>query len=81
MAKKGVSKISGNTAPVIGEKTTYQVSEWYADTAAGQRNSSLVTWELFKKRRNGTFTTTHIRKKGVNHFTFGQVAAGETYRL
>ncbi len=81
MAKKGVSKISGNTAPVIGEKTTYQVSEWYAGTAAGQRNSSLVTWELFKKRRNGTFTTTHIRKKGVNHFTFGQVAAGETYRL
>ncbi len=81
MAKKGVSKISGNTAPVIGEKTTYQVSEWYAGTTARQRNSSLVTWELFKKRRNGTFTTTHIRKKGVNHFTFGQVAAGETYRL
>ncbi len=81
MSKKGVSKISGNPAPKVGEKTTYMVTDWYPDTPAGERNPVAVTWELFKKRSNGSFTTTNIKKKGDGSFTFGEVAAKNTYRL
>lgn len=81
MSKKGVSKISGNPTPTIGEKTTYMVTDWYPSTSAGERNPAAVTWELFKKRPNGSFTTTNIRKKGDGSFTFGEVAAKNTYRL
>lgn len=81
MSKKGVSKISGNPAPNIGEKTTYIVADWYPATPAGERNPAAVTWELFKKRTDGSFTTTNIRKKGDGSFTFGEVAAKNTYRL
>ncbi|WP_374461165.1 glycoside hydrolase family 19 protein [Chryseobacterium taeanense] len=81
MSKKGVSKISGNPTPTIGEKTTYMVTDWYPSTPAGERNPASVTWELFKKRSNGNFTTTNIRKKGDGSFTFGEVAVKNTYRL
>ncbi len=81
MSKKGVSKISGNPTPTIGEKTTYIVTDWYPATPAGERNPATVTWELFKKRSNGSFTSTNIKKKGDGSFTFGEVAAKNTYRL
>ncbi len=81
MSKKGVSKISGNPAPKVGEKTTYMVTGWYPATPAGERNPASVTWELFKKRPDGSFTSTNIKKTGDGSFTFGEVAAKNTYRL
>lgn len=81
MSIKGVSKIAGNPAPKVGEKTLYTVTDWYPSTPASDRNPALVTWELFKKRSDGTFTTTDIRKKGDGNFTFGEVASKNTYRL
>ncbi|MCQ4140082.1 M23 family metallopeptidase [Chryseobacterium sp. EO14] len=81
MSKKGVSKISGNPSPVVGEKTTYMVTDWYPATPAEERNPAVVTWELFKKRPDGSFTTTNIKKVGDGSFTFGEVAAKNTYRL
>ena len=70
MSKKGVSKISGPTKPKIGEKAVYKIVEWYPATPLGDRNPRKVTWELFRKRENGNFTTTNIKKKGVGEFTF-----------
>ena len=81
MSKKGVSKVSGNTTPIVGEKQIYHIAEWYAYTPARDRNEAGVTWELFKKRKNGTFTSTHIKKKGIGEFTFGETAWKHTYRL
>lgn len=81
MSKKGVSKISGNTSPKIGEATTYTVTDWYPGTPQDQRNGGGVTWELFKKRSNGRFTSTNIKKTGAGTFTFGEVAQRNTYRL
>lgn len=81
MSKQGVSKISGNPSPVVGEKATYRVTDWYPATPAGERNPAVVTWELFKKRPDGSFTTTNIKKVGDGSFTFGEVAAKNTYRL
>ncbi|MDQ1163154.1 murein DD-endopeptidase MepM/ murein hydrolase activator NlpD [Chryseobacterium sp. SORGH_AS 447] len=81
MSKKGVSKISGNPAPKVGEKTTYMVTDWYPSTPADERNPAAVTWELFKKRSDGSFTTTNIKKTRDGSFTFGEVAAKNTYRL
>ncbi|WP_336959524.1 hypothetical protein [Chryseobacterium contaminans] len=80
MAKKGVLRITGNTAPKTGVKTFYKVTEWYPDTPLSERKESLVTWELFRKRENGKFTTTHIKKK-VGEFTFGKDAWQYTYRV
>lgn len=81
MSKKGVSKISGNPSPKVGESVTYTVTEWYPSTPQNQRNPANVIWELFKKRPNGRFTTTNIKKKGVGNFTFGEVAQKHAYRL
>jgi hypothetical protein len=81
MSKKGVSAISGITAPTVGEKYIYNIVSWYPDTPQSERNLGKVTWELFKKRKNGTFTTTNIKKMGHSDFTFGEAAAGETYKL
>lgn len=81
MSKKGVSKVSGNISPVVGEKQVYYIAEWYADTPASDRSQALVTWELFKKRKNGQFTSTNIKKKGIGEFTFGETAWKHTYRL
>ncbi|WP_370901143.1 glycoside hydrolase family 19 protein [Chryseobacterium gossypii] len=81
MPKQGVSKISGNPEPKVGETTTYTIAEWYPGTPKEKRDPALVTWELFKKRSNGRFTTTNIRKKGSGSFTFGEVAHKHTYRL
>ncbi len=81
MSKKGVSKIAGNPTPKVGEKTLYTITDWYPSTPESDRNPALVTWELFKKRSDGSFTTTNIRKKGDGSFTFGEVASKNTYRL
>jgi murein DD-endopeptidase MepM/ murein hydrolase activator NlpD len=81
MSKKGVSKIAGNPTPKVGEKTLYTITGWYPSTPERDRNPALVTWELFKKRSDGNFTTTNIRKKGDGNFTFGEVASKNTYRL
>ncbi|GAB0156699.1 hypothetical protein CHRYSEOSP005_19660 [Chryseobacterium sp. Alg-005] len=81
MSKRGVSKISGNPTPKVGEKTTYVIADWYSGTPKEKRNPALVTWELFKKRPNGRFTTTNIKKTGDGTFTFGEVAQKHTYRL
>ena len=81
MSKKGVSKISGNPTPKVGEKSLYTVTEWYPSTPESERNPALVTWELFKKRSDGSFTSTNIKKKGDGSFTFGEVAVKNTYRL
>lgn len=81
MSKKGVSSVSGVTNPSVGEKYTYHVVSWYPATPDSEKNPANVTWELFKKRKDGTFTSTHIKKKGISDFTFGEAAAGETYKL
>lgn len=81
MSKKGVSAVSGVITPIIGEKYTYQIAAWYPDTPNSRRDPAKVTWELFRKRSNGKFTTTNIKKKGDSSFTFGQTALGGTYRL
>ncbi|WP_267404248.1 MULTISPECIES: glycoside hydrolase family 104 protein [unclassified Chryseobacterium] len=79
--KRGVSMISGNPSPTVGEKVTYTVTQWYEGTPLLERNPLKVTWELFKKRTNGKFTTTNIKKTGISSFTFGEVASQYTYRL
>ncbi len=81
MSKRGVSKIAGNPSPKIGEATTYTVTDWYSSTPQAQRNIAAVTWELFKKRSDGRFTSTNIKKTGLGTFTFGEVAQRNTYRL
>lgn len=81
MAKKGVLRITGNTSPKTGVKTFYKVTEWYPDTPLNERKESLVTWELFRKRADGKFTTTTIKKQGINHFTFGKDAWKYTFRV
>lgn len=81
MSKKGVYKITGNSSPTVGEKTIYNIIDWYPDTPLQDRNPAKVTWELFKKRKNGIFTTTNIKKVGISSFTFGETAWKNTYRL
>ncbi len=81
MSKKGVSVISGNISPIAGEKYTYHIADWYKDTPIAERNPKNVIWELFRKRKNGKFTTTNIKKKGDSNFTFGEASIGNTYRL
>lgn len=81
MSKKGVSKISGNPAPKVGENTLYTIDSWYSTTPQDQKNPARVTWELFKKRSDGRFTSTNIKKVGDSNFTFGEVAHKHTYRL
>ncbi len=81
MAKKGVLKITGNVAPKTGEKAIYKVAEWYPATPAKERKESLVTWELFRKRDDGKFTTTNIKKQGVGEFTFRKDAWKYIYRI
>ncbi|WP_415325557.1 M23 family metallopeptidase [Chryseobacterium sp. MMS23-Vi53] len=79
--KQGVSMVSGNISPIIGELNTYHIVDWYPDTPIKDRNPANVTWELFRERRGGKFTTTHIKKVGISSFTFGQTALGGTFRL
>ena len=81
MSKKGISVISGNISPIAGEKYTYHIVDWYKDTPIAERNPKNVIWELFRKRKNGKFTTTNIKKKGDSNFTFGEASIGNTYRL
>lgn len=80
MSKKGVLRITGNTSPKTGVKTFYKVTEWYPNTPLSERKESLVTWELFRKRENGKFTSTNIKKK-VGEFTFGKDAWKYTFRV
>ncbi|SDQ16916.1 L,D-transpeptidase catalytic domain [Chryseobacterium soldanellicola] len=81
MLKKGVYRIAGNTSPKVGVETLYAIAEWYPDTPILERNPAAVTWELFRKRDNGKFTSTGIKKVGVNSFTFGEKSWRYTYRL
>ncbi len=81
MSKQGVSKISGNASPKVGEKIVYKIDSWYPATPEDQKNPARVTWELFKKRSDGKFTSTNIKKVGDSSFTFGEVAHKNTYRL
>ncbi|SDI54359.1 hypothetical protein SAMN05421846_10984 [Chryseobacterium taeanense] len=73
--------VLGNPTPVVGEKNTYHVAGWYKDTLYADRNPEKVTWELFKKRSNGKFTSTNIKKIGDGTFTFGEISIQNTYRL
>lgn len=81
MSKKGVSIISGNKSPVIGEKKIYNIVNWYPATSVSERDPNKVTWELFKQRSNGKFTSTNNKKVGRSDFTFGESSLGHTYRL
>lgn len=81
MSKKGVSAVSGTISPLIGEKYLYHIAGWYPDTPTGEKNPAKITWELFRKRNNGKFTSTNIRKTGDSSFTFGQTSLGATFRL
>ncbi|WP_426276133.1 CHAP domain-containing protein [Chryseobacterium sp. S-02] len=80
MSKKGVAKISGPSNPQIGAPATYSVTEWYPETPSSQRNGSNITWELFRKRSNGNYTSTNIKKKGITGtFTFEEKALGQKF--
>ncbi|MBO9620549.1 MAG: DUF3380 domain-containing protein [Niabella sp.] len=79
--KTGVAGISGNRHPRIGEKTFFEITEWYPATPAHLRNTKNITWELFKRREDGRYTTTGIKKKGTNFFIFGQISLGHQYRV
>lgn len=80
MSKKGVAKITGPTNPQIGIPASYSVTEWYKETPASQRNGNNVTWELFRKRNNGSYTSTNIKKKGATAtFTFEEKALGQEF--
>ncbi len=80
MSKKGVAKITGPTNPQIGASASYSVTEWYKETPASQRNGNNVTWELFRKRNNGSYTSTNIKKKGATGtFTFEEKALGQEF--
>ncbi|MFN3022007.1 hypothetical protein ACK1KB_13670 [Chryseobacterium sp. TY3] len=80
MAKKGVSKITGPANPKIGEAAVYSLAEWYPETPANQRNPAKVTWELFRKRSTGEYTTTKIKKYGATgSFIFEEKAYGSEF--
>ncbi|WP_415325652.1 hypothetical protein [Chryseobacterium sp. MMS23-Vi53] len=81
MLKKGVYRIAGNTSPKVGAETLYAIAEWYPDTPILERNPAKVTWELFRKRNDGKFTSTGIKKVGISSFTFGEKAWRYTYKL
>lgn len=49
MSKRGVSRISGNASPKVGESVTYTITDWYPATQQSQRNPARVTWELFEE--------------------------------
>ncbi|WBV59851.1 hypothetical protein PFY12_12455 [Chryseobacterium camelliae] len=77
MAKRGVAKITGPKNPKLGEPASYSVTEWYPNTPKNQRTGAHVTWELFRKRDNGNYTSTNIKKKGpIGTFTFEEKAYG-----
>lgn len=80
MAKGGVYRIKGDKSPLTGVKTFYNVVEWYADTPLAKRREELVTWELFVKEKNG-YRSTGIKKRGINHFTFGPNAHKFSYKV
>lgn len=80
MSKRGVARITGPSRPKIGETAVYSVSEWHSGTPEAQRNGSNIKWELFRKRGNGSFTTTNIIKTGrTGSFTFEEKAYGEEF--
>ncbi|WP_008588444.1 M23 family metallopeptidase [Niabella soli] len=79
--KTGVAGISGNHHPRIGDKTSFDITGWYPDTPAHLRHEKNITWELFKRRDDGHYTTTGIKKKGESFFIFGQTALGHQYRV
>lgn len=81
MAKKGVYKITGNRKPYTGNKTLYQVAEWYPSTPLSSRKESRVIWELFKKNKDGKFETTGIKKRGIGEFTFGKKSHFFTFKI
>ncbi|WP_313375653.1 hypothetical protein [Chishuiella sp.] len=81
MEKQGVLRISGPTSPKIGEKATYKVEEWYPSTTPSSCNPQRVIWELFKKRKNGEFTTTNIKKRGLGEFTFTSGTEKDIFRI
>ena len=80
MAKGGVYRIKGDKSPLTGVKTFYNVVEWYADTPSVKRKEELVTWELYVKGENG-YRSTGIKKRGINHFTFGPNAHKFSYKI
>lgn len=80
MAKGGVYRIKGDKNPLTGVKTFYNVVDWYANTPLAQRKEELVTWELYVKGDNG-YRSTGIKKRGVNHFTFGPNAHKFSYKV
>ncbi len=81
MAKKGVKTIKGPSSPKIGQASTYSVTEFYPDTPSNMKAD--VKWELYKKRANGTYTSTNIEiKKGVTvSYTFGETAPNIDFKL
>jgi len=81
MSKRGVSAIAGPSRARAGQPVTFTVTDWYAATPAHDRNAAAVTWELFRRRANGRYTSTGIRKTGTGTFTFGQRAIGAQYAV
>ncbi len=81
MSKIGVKRIMGEHAPKTGQKVVYSVVEWYPETPVMMRDVKQVTWELFKKRPNGEYTSTNIKKIGIGEFTFHEGAYGNEYMV
>lgn len=50
MSKKGVSAVSGNISPIVGEKQTYHIAGWYPDTTKEERGSGKCYMGIVQKK-------------------------------
>lgn len=80
MAKQGVAKVIGETAPKVGTKLTYQVG-WYEGTPANKKNPANVKWQLYKQNSSGSFEKINLAINGQEGFTFKWSAINKTFKL
>lgn len=81
MAKKGVARITGETAPKVGTKLTYQVAEWHRGTSESEKNPANLKWQLYKQNSNGSFDKINFAINGQEGFTFKWSAINKTFKL
>lgn len=77
MSKIGVARIVGPKDPLIEQDVTYTISEWLEDTPMELRDSSKVTWVLYKVDKSGELKSLGTKKEGK--YIFGTIAVGKKY--